>query len=83
MGLARRLPVGDTHAVEAIFGVRRLEACRRAGVPWRAEVRDGSFSDEQCASLMHSENEWTRDVSPLENASQWKAMLSPTETLKR
>ena len=31
LGLARRLPAGDTHAVEAIFGVRRLEAGRRAG----------------------------------------------------
>ena len=74
-GLARRLPAGDTHTVEAIFGVRRVEACRRAGLPWRAEVRDASFSDAQCAALMHSENEWTESVSPLENAVQWKAML--------
>ena len=44
LGLARRLPAGDTHTVEAIFGVRRAEACRRAGLPWRAEVRDASFS---------------------------------------
>lgn len=75
LGLARRLPAGDTHVVEAIFGVRRLEACRRAGVAWRAEVRDSSFSDAQCAALMHSENEWTEGVSPVENATQWKAML--------
>ena len=75
LGLARRLPAGDTHTVEAIFGVRRVEACRRAGLPWRAEVRDASFSDAQCAALMHSENEWTEGVSPLENAVQWKAML--------
>ena len=75
LGLARRLKRGDTHLVEAIFGVRRLEACRRAGVPWRAEVRDASFSDAECASLMHGENEWTEGVSPLENARQWQAML--------
>ena len=75
LGLARRLPAGDTHLVEAIFGVRRLEACRRADVPWRAEVRDASFSDAQCAALMHGENEWTEGVSPLENAMQWKSML--------
>ena len=75
LGLARRLPPGDTHAVEAIFGVRRLEASRRAGVPWRAEVRDASFSDAECAALMHGENEWTEGVSPLENAVQWKSML--------
>ena len=75
LGLARRLKSGDTHLVEAIFGVRRLEACRRAGVPWRAEVRDASFSDAQCAALMHGENEWTEGVSPLENAMQWKSML--------
>ena len=75
LGLARRLKPGDTHQVEAIFGVRRLEACRRAGVPWRAEVRDASFSDSQCAALMHGENEWTAGVSPLENAAQWKAMV--------
>ncbi len=74
-GLARRLPSGDTHAVEAIFGVRRLEACSRAGVAWRAEVRDASLSDAQCAALMHSENAWTEGVSPLENAVQWQAML--------
>ena len=74
-GLARRLPPGDTHAVEAIFGVRRLEACRRADVPWRAEVRDASTPDSVCAVLMHSENEWSEGVSPLENAAQWKAML--------
>ena len=74
-GLARRLKPGDTHLVEAIFGVRRLEACRRAGVPWRAEVRDASFTDARCASLMYGENEWRTGVSPLENAQQWKAML--------
>ena len=74
-GLARRLPPGDSHAVEAIFGVRRLEACRRAGVPWRAEVREASLSDSQCAALMHGENEWSEGVSPLENALQWKSML--------
>ena len=75
LGLARRLPEGDAHAVEVIFGVRRLEACRRAGVPWRAEVRDTDFTDAECAVLMHGENEWTEGVSPLENAVQWKAML--------
>ena len=74
-GLARRLPAGDTHSVEAVFGVRRLEACRRAGVPWRAEVRDASLSDAQCAALMHGENAWTEGVSALENAVQWQAML--------
>ena len=75
LGLARRLPAGDTHAVEAIFGVRRLDACRRAGVAWRAEVREASLTDAECAALMHGENEWTEGVSPLENAAQWKAML--------
>ena len=75
LGLARRLRPGDTHLVEAIFGIRRLEACRRAGVPWRAEVRDPSMTDAECASLMHGENEWTESVSPLENAVQWKAMI--------
>ena len=75
LGLARRLPPGDAHTVEAVFGVRRLEACRRAGVPWRAEVREGAFSDSQCAALMLGENEWTEGVSYLENALQWKAML--------
>ena len=75
LGLSRRLPAEDTHAVEVIFGIRRLEACRRAGVPWRAEVREASFSDAQCAALMHGENEWTEGVSPLENAAQWKVML--------
>jgi ParB family chromosome partitioning protein len=75
LGLARRLPSGESHAVEAIFGVRRLDACRRAGARWRAEVRDESFTDAQCAALMHSENEWTAGVSALENAAQWKAML--------
>ena len=75
LGLARRLPAGDRYLVEAIFGVRRLEACRRAGVPWRAEVRDASLSDAECAAFMHGENEWTEGVSPLENALQWKSML--------
>ena len=75
LGLARRLPPGDEHAVEAIFGVRRLEACRRVDRPWRAEVRDASTPDSVCAVLMHSENEWNEGVSPLENAAQWKAML--------
>ncbi len=75
LGLARRLPPGDAHKVEVIFGVRRLEACRRAGVRWRAEVREAGFSDSQCAALMHGENEWTEGVSYLENALQWKAML--------
>ena len=75
LGLARRLPPGDTHKVEAIFGVRRLDACRRAGLPWRAQVREASFSDTECAALMHGENEWTEGISPLENAAQWMAML--------
>ena len=74
-GLARRLAPGDTHSVEAIFGVRRLDACRRAGLPWRAQVREASFTDAQCAALMHGENEWTEGVSPLENAEQWIALL--------
>ena len=75
LGLARRLLPGDTHKVEVIFGVRRLDACRRAGVPWRAEVREASFTDAECAALMHGENEWSEGVSPLENAAQWKSML--------
>lgn len=75
LGLARRLPEGGTHSVEAIFGVRRLEACRRADVPWRAEVLDASTPDSVCAVLMHGENEWSEGVSPLENAFQWKEML--------
>lgn len=75
LGLARRLPPGDSHAVEAVFGVRRLAACRRAGVRWRAEVKDADFSDAQCAALMHGENAWSEGVSPLENAVQWKAMI--------
>ncbi len=65
---ARRLPRGDSHKVEVIFGVRRLEACRRASVRWRAEVRQATFPDSQCAALMHGENEWTEGVSHLENA---------------
>ena len=74
-GLARRLPPGDTHRVEAIYGVRRLEACRRAGVRWSAEVREASFGDAECASQMHDENEWSEGVSALETAVQWTAML--------
>ena len=75
LGLARRLPSGDTHLVEAIYGVRRLEACRRAGAQWTAEVREASFTDAKCATQMHDENEWSESVSPLETALQWKAML--------
>ena len=75
LGLARRLPPGDEHVAEAVYGVRRLEACRRAGVSWRAEVRDESFPDARCAALMHSENEWSEGVSALENAVQWKSMI--------
>lgn len=74
-GLARLLPPGDTHVAEVIFGVRRLEACRRAGISWRAEVRDATLSDAECAALMHGENAWTENISPLENAVQWQAML--------
>lgn len=74
-GLARRLPPGDTHLVEAVYGIRRLEACRRAGVRWTANVRDASFTDAECASQMHDENEWSEAVSRLETAVQWKAML--------
>ena len=40
------------------------------------EVREESFSDAQCATVMHSENEWTEGVSELENAVQRKAMLN-------
>lgn len=75
LALARRLPPGESHSVEAIFGVRRLDACRRAGVPWRAQVHEASFTDADCAALMHGENEWTEGVSPLENAEQWIALL--------
>ena len=74
-GLARRLPEGESHAVEAVYGVRRLMACRRAGVAWEAEVRPATLSDAQCAALMHSENAFSEGVSPLENAVQWQAML--------
>ena len=74
-GLARRLPPGDTHAVEAVYGIRRLEACRRADVPWRAEVKEQDYPDALCAVAMHNENELDEGVSPLENAAQWKSML--------
>ena len=74
-GLARRLPPGDTHAAEAVYGVRRLEACRRAGVAWEAEVHEATLTDAECAALMHGENAFSEGVSPLENAVQWQAML--------
>ncbi len=74
-GLARRLPAGDTHEVEVIYGVRRLEACRIAGIPWQAEVCEATVSDARCAALMHGENAHSEGVSPLENAVQWQAML--------
>ena len=74
-GLARRLPPGDTHAAEAVYGVRRLEACRRAGIAWEAEVREATLTDAECAALMHGENAFSEGVSPLENAVQWQAML--------
>ncbi len=74
-GLARRLPPGDTHAAEAVYGVRRLEACRRAGIAWEAELREATLSDAECAALMHGENAFSEGVSPLENAVQWQAML--------
>ena len=74
-GLARRLPSDDTHAAEAVYGVRRLEACRRAGIAWEAEVREATLTDAECAALMHGENAFSEGVSPLENAVQWQAML--------
>ncbi len=75
LGLARRLPPGDSHAVEAIFGVRRLEACRRAGVGWQAEVREASMSDAECAVLLYCTNAWTEGLSTVENGLQWRGML--------
>lgn len=74
-GLARKLRSGGEHEAEVVYGVRRLEACRRAGVKWIARVVPADYPDVECAALMRAENETSEGVSPLENAVQWKRML--------
>lgn len=75
-GLARRLPVGEAHKVECIFGRRRLDACRRVGKRWVARVVEEDYSDADCAKLMYAENAHAAGVGPLEEAGQWARMLA-------
>ena len=70
LGLAHRLPLGRTPAVDADYGVRRLEAAAASTFPRRAEVLAADTPDSRCTILMHSENERSEGVSALQNAAQ-------------
>ena len=75
-GLARRLPADSEHKVEVVFGRRRLEACRLAGLQWRARVLPEETGDAHCAAAMHAENDHTAGVGPMEDARIWARYLA-------
>ena len=75
-GLARRLPAESEHKVEVVFGRRRLEACRLAGLQWRARVLPEDTEDAHCAAAMHAENDHTAGVGPMEDARIWARYLA-------
>ncbi len=75
-GLARRLPADAEHKAEVVFGRRRLEACRLAGLQWRARVLSEETPDAQCAAAMHAENDHAEGIGPLEDARVWARYLA-------
>jgi ParB family chromosome partitioning protein len=65
-----------------VFGHRRLEAARQAGlteVP--AEIRD--YSDAERFTAMFAENYGRKDLSPLQEARAYQAMLELTDAKGR
>jgi ParB/RepB/Spo0J family partition protein len=70
-------PKGDG-GYRLVFGHRRLEAARQAGlteVP--AEIRD--YSDAERFTAMFAENYGRKDLSPLQEARAYQAMLELTD----
>lgn len=58
---------------ELVFGERRLKACIKVGVPFKAEIAD--ISDEEFIQLHSTENRFRPQLSIVESALQFKSWL--------
>lgn len=74
-GLVRRSTRVDSPTFEIIFGARRWSACRQLDIPFNAKILPSSTSDAVCASLMEDENQQSENITELERAVSYKAML--------
>lgn len=74
LGLVR--PISDDSGCdyEIIYGVRRWYACSQIeGRKFKARLTNAS--DEECARLMHLENEESKDISAFEKACAYKDQI--------
>jgi len=71
--VGRRLPPGDSHEVELIFGARRLFVARHLNLPIRVEIRE--MNDREAVALMDIENRLRQDISPYERGSSYASWL--------
>ena len=65
--------IRDRDGHELVCGARRLAACRRLGVPVRAEMRD--LDDEAAFVLRDTENRHRQDLCDLDRARSYAAAL--------
>ena len=75
LGLVREVRGEQSIDYEIIFGMRRWYAASQIdGAKFRARVTDAS--DQECALLMHVENEESEDISEFEKALSFDELIS-------
>ncbi len=75
-GLVRILEDDPDFQYEVVFGYRRCSACLNIGQLFLAKVLPAATSDQACARLMHLENEERANVSELERARNYAALIA-------
>lgn len=75
LGLVREVSGEEGVDYEVIFGMRRCYAASQiAGAKFKARVTDAS--DQECALLMHVENEESEDISEFEKALSFNELIA-------
>lgn len=75
LGLVREVKGEEGVDYEVIFGMRRCYAASQInGAKFKARVTDAS--DQECALLMHVENEESEDISEFEKALSFDELIS-------
>lgn len=75
-GLIYKLPEPDgVFVYEAVYGHRRLAACLRAGVEFRAELAPAGMTPEQVMALQVAENAFRKKMSPIEQGKKIASMV--------
>ena len=75
LGLVRTIEGDPKFNHEIIYGFRRSEACKTKGIKFKARVLPATTPDKVCVQYMHVENKESHDVSDLEEARNYKALV--------